>query len=720
MDLFKKEKRKEKGRRRASMALALSSALLGVLTIVSQPAAAEDETPAFPGAEGYGMYVTGGRGGDVYHVTNLDDDGEGSFRWAIEQSGTRTIVFDVSGTIYLESQLNITNGNLTIAGQTAPGGGICIADWPVVIKASNIIIRYMRFRLGNTYVSVVDGDGGHEGDGLCAYGGSNLMIDHCSISWSVDECLAIYGNRNTTVQWCISSQSLRNAGHSKGAHGYGAMMGGGRTTYHHNLLAHHDSRTPRYCTRDGDESTADRPTDYRNNVSYNWAGQGAYGGEGMAINIVNNYYKPGEGTETRSEGYQKRIIGAGVSVETDDNGDTTYVWGKYYLDGNVNSKYDDVTKDNWTYGLINQVKSSSQYGTWTSTTQDTIKAEEAMPFALVTTHDAETAYEKVIKYAGASLYRDAVDSLIISDVQDGVCTYTGDDNAPGIINSPYDIMPDDASADWSPWPDLPSEDAPKDTDGDGMPDTWENKKDLDPNDASDGAIVGDDGYTNLENYLNSLVDDITEAQYEDGEQLGEDIATTGSLYEATTEDLTEYEISNATHVSEWEFDNGFTITNDDGQSYAHSSEGDYIKIAYYVQYTIHIPEGITIAQVRIDGKDWYDNRSTYLYELAGVEYTSTDYPFSYEGVEYTIDITPTTDELTFTTAPKLCGLKFYLVTDEGVTGISDVTASGDGENSLHDVYTLSGILVRQGVTDEEARALPKGIYIIDNKVKVVN
>ena len=230
--------------------------LMGNATLMAQ----EEKLPAFPGAEGFGRYVTGGRGGAVYHVTNLDDSGTGSLRWALGQNGTKTIVFDVSGTIHLKSGLNIPS-NTTIAGQTAPGDGICIADYPCAIKGNNVIVRYMRFRLGNKNVQK---DGADGWDGFGGFDQKDWMIDHCSVSWSIDECLSVLGNKNTTVQWCLVSQSLVNAGHTKGAHGYGGNWGGSGASFHHNLLAHHGSRTPRLGPRP--TTQLDERMDYRNNV----------------------------------------------------------------------------------------------------------------------------------------------------------------------------------------------------------------------------------------------------------------------------------------------------------------------------------------------------------------------------------------------------------------------------------------------------------------------
>ncbi len=478
--------------------------------------AQEEKLPAFPGAEGFGKYTTGGRGGKVYHVTNLNDSGEGSLRWANSQPGPRTIVFDVSGTIYLKSALKIAN-NTTLAGQSAPGDGICVADYPLTL-GSNVICRYMRFRLGNRQVDY------HEGDGLGTMDDNNIIVDHCSVSWSIDECLSVYGGRNLTVQWCLVAQSLVNSGHSKGSHGYGGNWGGSGASFHHNLIAHHTSRTPRLGPRQGTQ--LDERMDMRNNVIYNWGGNGCYGGEGMKVNIVNNYYKPGPATMNRSTTIQQRIAGIGIRTTSyckNDDGSWNgwypmwHVWGKYYVTGNKNTRHSNVTNDNWTYGMYNQISNGSGVdNTYTQATKDTMRINEPIPFMAVTTHTADQAYEKVLMYAGASLHRDHLDELIVSDTENGQATCTGSGNDAGFINSQEDLK----AVIPTFWPELASEAAPKDTDGDGMPDDWETARNLNPNDANDGNTAGEDGYTNLEAYLNSIVANITTAQNEGGEQQG--------------------------------------------------------------------------------------------------------------------------------------------------------------------------------------------------------
>lgn len=508
--------------------------IIAALITAALTVCAQDPLPAFPGAEGFGRYTTGGRGGAVYHVTNLNDSGEGSFRDACGKSGARTIVFDVSGTIYLKSELKLNRGDVTIAGQTAPGDGICIADYPFVISANNVIIRFLRFRLGNRNVAY------HEGDGLGGMDKQNIIVDHCSVSWSVDECLSVYGSKNITVQWCLVSQSLVNSGHSKGAHGYGGNWGGSGASYHHNLLAHHVSRTPRLGPRPGTQT--DERMDMRNNVIYNWAGEGCYGGEGMNVNIVNNYYQPGPGTATRSTTIQQRIASIGIRTSSYTHHDTSspnqwdkmwHVWGKFFVDGNVNTKFSEVTNDNWTYGIYNQIDNSKVDGTYNDQVKQDMHLNSPIPFVITTTHTAEKAYEKVLLYAGASLHRDALDELIVSDTRLGVASVTGSNNASGYINSQDDLSGFITGED-SPWPTLTQTEVPTDTDGDGMPDAWEDSHGLDKNNPDDRNITTEEGYTQLENYLNALVEEVTQAQNEDGVEMGETEVVSG-ISEVRTE-----------------------------------------------------------------------------------------------------------------------------------------------------------------------------------------
>ena len=679
-----------------NITLMLLVLLAGITTISAEEA--KEKTPAFPGAEGFGRYVSGGRGGKVYHVTNLEDSGTGSLRWAISQNGSRTIVFDVSGTIHLKSVLNIKGGNLTIAGQTAPGDGICIADYPVSIQANNVILRYLRFRLGNKYVTE---NGADSWDGLGGMDQQDIMVDHCSVSWSIDECLSIYGVKNSTVQWCISSQSLQDAGHSKGAHGYGGNWGGSGVTYHHNLMAHHESRVPRLGPRY--TTQLDERLDMRNNVLYNWAGNGCYGGEAMKVNIVNNYYKPGPGTAQISAVRQRRIAGIGIRtsqyVKTyPAYQPTEHIWGKFYVDGNVNSKYSDVTNDNWTYGIYNQITNSDNDNLFTATTKDTIKLSQPIDFVYVTTHTATDAYKKVLAYAGCCLTRDDVDQLIINDTQNGLATHTGSGNHNGIIDSQEDNKPVDADANWSAWPTLNSTEAPVDTDGDGMPDNWETANGLDPNNAKDGSIVGEDGYTNLENYLNSIVAEITEGQLEGGTALG-NIVKEAPLVS------TEYEISNQTHTAdisttEWGFSDGITVSNNKSKTYANSS--NLVKFSA-ASYTIKLPKNVSINRIVFEGRDNYEDADAYISEVNGETFGATDYVFPKDKSMQTYSIalsTPATGTLTFTTKVKqICAIiRLYSSTS---TGISTVRGNKQMQER---VFTIDGREVR----GKEG----KGIYII--------
>ena len=289
---------------------------------------------AFPGAEGGGMYTTGGRGGAVYHVTNLNDSGAGSLREAIGKSGPRTIVFDVAGTIYLKSTLRIKNGDLTIAGQTAPGDGICIAGRTVNIDTDNVIIRFVRFRMGNEDTS--------QEDAIWGRYHRNIILDHCTMSWSIDECSSFYANQNFTMQWCMIYEALKNAGHSKGAHGYGGIWGGKNASFHHNLLAHNDSRNARIDhpnVYDKYLTTHRGHVDYRNNVIYNWGGNSTYGGEGGWWNIVGNYYKPGPASAKRNY-----FVDAYGKYDGKDVG-----YGTMYLSGNYHEGdyATAINENNW-------------------------------------------------------------------------------------------------------------------------------------------------------------------------------------------------------------------------------------------------------------------------------------------------------------------------------------------------------------------------------------
>lgn len=478
-------------------------------------------TLAFPGAEGFGRFTTGGRGGSVYHVTTLEDgDQEGTLRYAVNQRNARTIVFDVAGTIFLKSDLRIRYGNLTIAGQTAPGQGICIASYPVVLAADNIILRYLRFRVGN--------ESGGEPDGLGGMENTNVIVDHCSISWSIDECLSVYGGENLTIQWCIASESLRTAGHGKGTHGYGGNWGGTNVSYHHNLLAHHGSRVPRLGPRP--KTQENEYMDMRNNVFYNWAGNGCYGGEGMNVNIVNNYYKPGPATPNNYVRY--RIAGIGVRTRDychDENGEPNawypmmHKWGTFYVDGNVVEGNAEVTADNWTKGIYEQIDNSRCDDTFNDQVRQEMHLTTPLATGGVTTHSAQQAFGLVVDYAGCSKWRDLIDDRLAMETRTGTATYIGSvtpnaANAPGLIDLPDDVKPAGAA---SAWPELSGNGIARenltDTDGDGIPDIWEDAYGLDKENAADAsAFTLHSRYSNLEVYLHNLVQHTVHAQIQGG------------------------------------------------------------------------------------------------------------------------------------------------------------------------------------------------------------
>lgn len=521
-----------------------------IAAIFTLNAAAQDQVPAFPGAEGHGRYVTGGRASDgttkVYHVTNLNDSGTGSLRWALSQPGPRTIVFDVAGYIDLTKAISIPS-NTTIAGQTAPYPGITLRYFTLANDGnnySNIIIRFIRIRRSQVK------DINDSADAIWFRKESKIMIDHCSFSWSIDEIASCYDNADFTMQWCNVSESLTNPGHSKGAHGYGGIWGGKLASFHHNTIAHVTNRAPRfngaryqwtgynkssqYSTYNWKNYVQAENVDLRNCVMYNYqSGNACYGGPGGGyVNIVNNYYKAGP-----SNSSNKRVTQ--ISVGADDNSTPTALHGmtsRYFINGNyvtaagsnaANYDWKGVGVDNGTItqGGENYSKDANHmYGdTATYITKDgvdyvKIKLDSPCPIGFVTTHSAEKTYEKVLAYGGASLHRDAVDTRIAEEITKGTATYTGPTTKKAgqldLINDPGK----EADEALPSFPELTSESRPADfdADNDGMADAWEqaNGGDLDPN----AYTVDTKGwYTNLEVYLNSLVEDIIKAGNADGE-----------------------------------------------------------------------------------------------------------------------------------------------------------------------------------------------------------
>ncbi|MDZ4857651.1 MAG: pectate lyase [Candidatus Hydrogenedentes bacterium] len=420
-----------------------------------------DRAPAFPSAEGFGKYTIGGRGGRVIEVTNLNDSGVGSLRTACDAVGPRTVVFLVSGTIPLESKIEIKNPFITIAGQTAPGDGICIKNYQFEFETQHFICRFIRFRPGDETKKEQDAFGG-EGD--------HIIVDHCSASWAVDETLSINRASNLTVQWCMVTESLTKSVHKKGSHGYGGLWGGPGGSWHHNLLAHHSSRNPRAS---GNEESG--LMDFRNNVIYNWGFNSAYGGEMWPRNWINNYYKYGPATTER---FRDRIF-----LQKDPR-------GKMYAEGNFVWGFPVISADNWNGGI--------DFAEDGEATEQTLRAKTPYSVAPVETQTAEAAFESVLAHAGCSLRRDVVDSRIVEEVRNGTAqfgeTYAG--GGKGII---------DSQAAVGGWPVLASTAPPADSDHDGMPDAWEEKAGLNKSSPADGPVDADgDGYTNLEHYLNEM------------------------------------------------------------------------------------------------------------------------------------------------------------------------------------------------------------------------
>ncbi len=416
------------------------------------------ETPAFPGAEGFGALTPGGRGGQVLTVTTLADSGPGSLRAAVTAKGPRIVVFRVAGDIELKSSLTIREPFITIAGQSAPGGGVCIRGENVSIAAHDVVIRHIRFRLGDEHRK--------EADALSiASGASMVVLDHVSASWSVDETLSPSGNiRDVTVQWSIISESLWHSIHGKGTHGYGTLLRArGGVSLHHNLWAHHNGRNPRF----GDDyGEGPWPTyDFRNNVIYNWGSycSGVTDGR-ISVNYVANFLKPGPNSSRRAPIY----MGDEATEET-----------RFFLADNIVERNASYIEDNTR--LFDRKETPAKKLV-------TIVSEPFQTPPVETWH-ANDAYDRVLAAAGAALpRRDAVDERIVLEVMEG---------SGRLIDTQSDV---------GGWPQLAPGDPPQDSDSDGIPDAWESARGLDPFDPADSSKIEASGYTMIEVWLNELAE----------------------------------------------------------------------------------------------------------------------------------------------------------------------------------------------------------------------
>lgn len=522
-------------------------AFIAAIAFISAAMAQSTQVPAFPGAEGHGRYVTGGRGGIVIHVTNLNDSGTGSFRKAVSGSTKKIVVFDVAGVIPLETDLTI-GANTTIMGQTAPSPGITLR-YKTIRCADNIIVRYIRIRRGQEHTTTDEEFDG--GDAIWDRNKTGMIFDHCSFSWSTDEVASFYDNNNFTMQWCTISESLTNAGHSKGAHGYGGIWGGKLASFHHNLIAHVTNRGPRfngarygwtgyknnklYSTYKWTSPAQAENVDFRNCVIYNAQGT-CYGGPGGGqINMVNNYYKAGPS----GNGNQERVTL--VTVSTSGNSDKKHpeyygMTSRYYISGNTtettagkktkNRDWNGVGYDDGVFTIGGEKYSKdvkNLYGDAVPHVANSdgdmcvkIKMDAPAPTGDVTTHSTDNSYNKVLEYCGASLYRDEVDARYIEETKTGTAKYKGSITKKwGLIDLVSDVNGYTEAT-------FPKSERPEgfDSDGDGIPDEWETANGLNPNNASDATKTTIDTrkwYSNIEVYCNSIVEHIMRGGNADAE-----------------------------------------------------------------------------------------------------------------------------------------------------------------------------------------------------------
>lgn len=485
---------------------------------------------AFPGADGYGKNATGGRGGEVCYVTRLDDCSdnnlvEGTLRWAIRHDNggkPRTILFKTSGTIYLTSKLRFQYPDVSILGQSAPGGGICLSGYNMYISKNNVIVRYIRFRAGDIPNSSMTG--------LDIENVQDVILDHCSLTWSMEECLTAYDSKRTTIQWCIIGEGLYSSKNAKGARAYAAQWGGEQSTMHHTLITNSHSRSPRFNgARQAGDNGKDTKVDseFANNVVFNWSSTGAiYGGEmkeGVAgynrVYMINNFYRPGPSSKAGSAGPYF------ASPSTKDQNNPTSMYGEWYVSGNMLET--NGTFAPWTADAANATNTDNTKGLYNLPKQN-ILSEIPYDLSGMQYESAENAFRVVTTKAGASLPRyDEVDRRLLSEAA-GVISpkfYASCGNGhKGIIDSPDNIVLSDpgiymaSGKVYNNYPNLGMKSGDKyavDTDGDGMPDAYEDAKGFNKNDATDGAADSGDGYTNLEKYLNGIADGtIKKSDYE--------------------------------------------------------------------------------------------------------------------------------------------------------------------------------------------------------------
>lgn len=718
------------GKRKMTLGLSIILCQLSISPAVAQ-------VPAFPGAEGHGRYITGGRGGKIVHVTNLNDSGTGSFRQAVKGNDKKIVVFDVGGVIALNSAVNI-GANTTIEGQTAPAPGITLRYYTVNPAGNNIIMRFIRIRRGQER-DVNDG-----ADASTARNYTGMMLDHCSLSWSIDEVASFYDNNNFTMQWCTIGESLVNAGHNKGAHGYGGIWGGKLASFHHNLICHVANRSPRfngarynwngytgnklYSEYKWENTLQAENVDFRNCVIYN-CGNGCYGGPGGGqVNIVNNYYKTGP------SGTTNRITTASLAGSGNAGDDQTF-WdmsSRYYINGNQmnntkNFDWQGVSCDNGTpyLGNVPYTKDPNHYyGSGLTYTKISgvdcisMKLDEPAPTGEVTTHTAATAFDKVMSFAGASLSRDNVDERYMNEARNGTATYK---------NGRIDLV-SDANGYTEANFGTGSRQSGFDTDNDGIPNAWETANGLNPNDATDAAKFTLDPakyYTNIEVYVNSLVQDImtggnadadsTVKEYypayvkEDGTQveaIGAEFLPKQNEGSDVSYTIAQDTYLNSSSTTVWNFcDNNIVVTNTNNKAYSTGKENG-IKFSAATQYTIQLPDGVSISKATFTGYDNYADADSYIGELNGVSYGETEYVFpqkvgdNYTSVSREVEITPAASgTLTFTPKGKQV---VWTIKLDGKQGSSAAIASVDAETPQvkAEYYTLQGMRIavpQQGV-----------------------